>query len=68
MSQTLPSAEDLTARAIETLATLVAFDTTSRGSNLALIDHVEATLKALGAAMAVRKDELMAQMKAARPN
>lgn len=46
----LPSPEDLTARAIDTLATLVAFDTTSRGSNLALIDHVEGVLRGLGAA------------------
>jgi acetylornithine deacetylase len=46
----LPTPEDLTARAIETLATLVAFDTTSRGSNLALIDHVEGILRGLGAA------------------
>jgi len=35
--------------AIDTLAGLVAFDTTSRGSNLALIDAVEARLSALGA-------------------
>ena len=39
---------DLTARAIETLRTLVAFDTTSRGSNLALVEYVEATLRTLG--------------------
>jgi acetylornithine deacetylase len=42
------TAEDLTARAVETLARLVAFDTTSRGSNLALIEHVEQTLAPLG--------------------
>ena len=43
-----PSPEALTARAIEILATLVAFDTTSRNSNLALIDWVEAYLEKLG--------------------
>ena len=37
-------------RAVEILARLVAFDTTSRGSNLALIDYVEAGLAALGVA------------------
>jgi acetylornithine deacetylase len=50
MPAALTTPEDLTARAIETLATLVAFDTTSRGSNLALIDHVEGILRGLGAA------------------
>lgn len=45
-----PTAEDLAARAIDTLARLVAFDTTSRGSNLALIEHVEARLGVLGIA------------------
>lgn len=35
---------DLTPKALEILATLVAFDTTSRGSNLALIEWVEAYL------------------------
>ncbi len=44
------SAEDLTARAIGILATLVAFDTTSRGSNLALIEWVEAYLAGHGVA------------------
>jgi acetylornithine deacetylase len=47
---TPPTPEHLTTRAIETLATLVAFDTTSRGSNLALIDHVDGILRGLGAA------------------
>ena len=47
-AETLPTPEDLTARAIETLRTLVAFDTTSRGSNLALVEYVEATLRTLG--------------------
>ncbi|HEX4179190.1 MAG TPA: acetylornithine deacetylase [Caulobacteraceae bacterium] len=42
------NAETLAARAIEELARLVAFDTTSRGSNLALIAHVEALLNGLG--------------------
>jgi len=44
----MPSTEDLADRAIAELARLVAFDTTSRGSNLELIKHVEATLTALG--------------------
>ena len=44
----MPSTEHLADRAIAELARLVAFDTTSRGSNLALIEHVEATLTALG--------------------
>jgi len=35
--------------AIDALRTLIAFDTTSRNSNLALIDHVEAQLAGLGA-------------------
>jgi acetylornithine deacetylase len=38
----------LTTRAIDLLAKLVAFDTTSRGSNLALIAHVEGLLGELG--------------------
>jgi acetylornithine deacetylase len=42
------SPEILAARATDILARLVAFDTTSRGSNLALIDYVEAELNALG--------------------
>jgi len=41
-------ADALARRAIEILARLVSFDTTSRGSNLALIDYVEAELLALG--------------------
>lgn len=44
------SPEALSARAIDILATLVAFDTTSRGSNLALIEWVEAYLSGLGVA------------------
>jgi acetylornithine deacetylase len=40
----------LTQRAIAVLERLVAFDTTSRGSNLALIAHVEAELAKLGVA------------------
>jgi acetylornithine deacetylase len=42
-------AADLTPAAIEILRTLVGFDTTSRGSNLALIEWVEAYLDRLGA-------------------
>ena len=42
--------EQLSARATEELARLVAFDTTSRGSNLELIAHVEALLGGLGVA------------------
>lgn len=41
--------EKLTARARSVLADLVAFDTTSRNSNLALIDYAEALLKDAGA-------------------
>ena len=41
-------ASDLTPAAIEILKTLVAFDTTSRGSNLALIEWVEAYLDRYG--------------------
>jgi len=44
------SPQDLAARATEHLARLVAFDTTSRHSNLALIAYVEAELAALGIA------------------
>ena len=40
--------EALARRSIDILARLVAFDTTSRGSNLALIDYVEAELATLG--------------------
>jgi acetylornithine deacetylase len=43
-------AETLAARAAEELARLVAFDTTSRGSNLPLIAHVEELLAGLGVA------------------
>src|SRR5262245_52439759 len=42
--------EALTARAIEILKTLVGFDTTSRLSNLALIEWVEAYLAEQGVA------------------
>lgn len=42
--------ETLAARAIDLLGQLVAFDTTSRGSNLALIAHVEAYLAGHGVA------------------
>ena len=44
------SSEPMTAQAIDILATLVGFDTTSRGSNLALIEWVEAYLSGLGVA------------------
>jgi acetylornithine deacetylase len=44
----LPTSEALAASAIDMLATLVAFDTTSRGSNLALIEYVETLLRELG--------------------
>lgn len=44
------SPEALSARAVDILAKLVAFDTTSRGSNLALIEWVEAYLSDLGVA------------------
>jgi acetylornithine deacetylase len=43
-------AQDLTPAALEILETLVAFDTTSRGSNLALIEWVEAWLDRHGVA------------------
>ena len=48
LRDTPPDAEALAARAVDILAALVAFDTTSRGSNLALIDYVEAELARLG--------------------
>ena len=41
----MATSEDLAERAIAVLADLVGFDTTSRGSNLALIEYVEAKLK-----------------------
>ncbi|MDG2528813.1 acetylornithine deacetylase [Caulobacter endophyticus] len=44
------SPEALSARAVDILAKLVSFDTTSRGSNLALIEWVEAYLSDLGVA------------------
>jgi acetylornithine deacetylase len=50
MTATLPSIADLTARGREMLARLVAFDTTSRHSNLALIEYVEGWLGDLGIA------------------
>ena len=43
---------DLVDEAAAILADLVAFDTTSRGSNLALVEYVEARLGALGVASA----------------
>ena len=43
----MQDAQTLSTRAIEILADLVAFDTTSRGSNLELIGYVEAKLSAL---------------------
>jgi acetylornithine deacetylase len=43
-----PTTDTLAADAIAKLARLVAFDTTSRDSNLALIEHVEALLAPLG--------------------
>jgi acetylornithine deacetylase len=45
-----PTTDALAARAIDLLARLVAFDTTSRDSNLALIEYVEALLGELGVA------------------
>jgi acetylornithine deacetylase len=45
----MPSSEALAGRAIDLLAKLVAFDTTSRNSNLALVDWVETYLGDLGA-------------------
>src|SRR6478752_1611945 len=44
------SSEVLAARAVDILSTLVAFDTTSRLSNLALVEWVEAYLADLGVA------------------
>ena len=44
----MPSAEILTLRAIDILSKLVGFDTTSRLSNLALIEWVEAYLDGHG--------------------
>jgi acetylornithine deacetylase len=44
----LPTVDRLAADAIAMLGQLVAFDTTSRDSNLALIEHVEALLAPLG--------------------
>ena len=46
----MSSAENLTSRALDILAQLVAFDTTSRNSNLALIEWVEGYLDAHGVA------------------
>jgi acetylornithine deacetylase len=46
----MQTAEQLSARAIEVLTDLVGFDTTSRGSNLALIEYVEAILSRHGIA------------------
>ena len=50
MSVPIPSTEIVAAGAAEILARLVAFDTTSRNSNLALIEYVEAELARLGVA------------------
>ena len=44
----LPTTDALAASAIDLLARLVAFDTTSRDSNLALIEYVESLLGELG--------------------
>ncbi len=46
----MTGAEDLARRGIEELGRLVAFDTTSRDSNLALIEYVESLLAGLGVA------------------
>ena len=46
----MPTSEALTPRALDILETLVAFDTTSRLSNLALIEWVEAYLDGYGVA------------------
>lgn len=46
----MASTEDLATRAIAVLSDLIAFDTTSRGSNLALIEHVETLLSSYGIA------------------
>src|SRR3954451_24116268 len=46
----MSTAETLTPRALEILETLVGFDTTSRHSNLALIEWVEAYLDGHGVA------------------
>lgn len=48
MSTSAPSPDALAASATDILARLVGFDTTSRGSNLALIAYVEAELARLG--------------------
>lgn len=48
MADTAPYAHDLASRAQEMLARLVAFDTTSRNSNLALIEFVESWFGAMG--------------------
>ncbi len=46
----MPNSETLAQRAIDHLARLVGFDTTSRGSNLDLIAYVEGQLSAIGVA------------------
>jgi acetylornithine deacetylase len=48
MPTTIPTPDELAARATELLAQLVAFDTTSRNSNLELIAFVEQHLAVLG--------------------
>jgi len=49
--QPFPTPETLAAETIPLLARLIGFDTTSRGSNLALIEYVEAIVSALGGTM-----------------
>lgn len=46
----LPTTDDLAAQAIDLLAKLVALDTTSRDSNLKLVEYVEGLLRNLGVA------------------
>ena len=46
----MSSAQTLTPRALDLMSTLIGFDTTSRLSNLALIEWVEAYLDGLGVA------------------
>lgn len=45
-----------TPRSLESIARLVAFDTTSRNANRALIDHARETLSALGARIRLTRD------------
>ena len=53
-------AEALAARSLEILERLVGFDTTSRSSNLALIEYVEAELAAKQGQLSKAEDELRA--------